>query len=90
MKRNLRKLFMVSVAIFGIGGSADVFAVNDKSVTDEQTENLIYNPNFSLVRENSYCELIGWNVHDKMIPNHSRLYNSGQSAIIHAMKILEW
>ena len=69
MKSNLRKLFVLSAAILGIGGNADMFAMNDNSVADEQTENLIYNPNFSLVRENSYCELIGWKVYDQSVSN---------------------
>ena len=41
MKINLRKLFILSAAIFGIGGNADVFAMNDESVTDERMANLI-------------------------------------------------
>ncbi len=64
MKMNLRKLLVLSAAIFGIGGNADVFAVNDESVTDERMANLIYNPNFSLVKPNTYSELIGWKVYD--------------------------
>ncbi|MBR6196556.1 MAG: hypothetical protein IKQ72_03035 [Bacteroidaceae bacterium] len=61
---NLRKLLVLSAAIFGIGGNADVFAMNDESVTDERMANLIYNPNFSLVKPNTYSELIGWKVYD--------------------------
>ncbi|MBO4662929.1 MAG: hypothetical protein J5663_00780, partial [Bacteroidaceae bacterium] len=34
-----------------------------------ETTDLIYNPNFSLVRENCFCELIGWKVYDETVPN---------------------